>query len=166
MKLKNILFVALPLCLLFGCENYRIQQKVKWIRKQAQEYVSLHPGMDETVRQNILAGKITIGMLPEEAVAAGGPFHYVMQQSDGEGMMASIADIRYYFEWHADENKGPPSWRIPPDILWMQKTNPATNLVIKLTFWNRTQFDTKEFVNTRVLFEEGRVSSIEKLGDE
>jgi len=144
-----------------GCQK-KEQINEEWITKQAKKYVAGRGDIDETVSQNILAGKITVGMFPDEAVAAGGPFRYIIKE-DGGNTMVSVADIRFYFEY---ENNKPDIRGIPPDILWMQRTEPMTNFVITLVFWNKTQFDTDDFVNTRVHFEEGRVSSIERLGDD
>jgi len=145
------------LSLLFfcGCAE-RINEK--WITNQAQKYLTGREDIDDAVRQNILAGKITIGMFPDEAVAAGGPFFYRMKTK--ANTMVSVADIRFFFEY---EQTKPSSPRIPPDMLWKQRTEPSTNITFSLTFRNKTQFDTTDFESTRVTFESGRVSSIEKL---
>jgi len=131
--------------------------KEEWTTKQAQRYLAAREDIDDALRQSILAGKITMGMFPDEAVAAGGPFMYWIE-SDGS-INFSRADIRLYFDYV--KNK-PPRPRIPPDILWMQRTEQAEDAVITLTFGNKTQYDTEDFVCFRVRFEAGRVSSIEK----
>jgi len=158
---KTLFILALLSCagLLVSCiSTQKSPYSEKWIAKQAQKYVAGRNDIDDALRQSILAGKITVGMFPDEAVAAGGPFFYSIE-ADG-GTMASMADIRFYFEY---ERIKPDSRGIPPDILWMQRENRMTNATITLTFWNKTQFDTDDFVNTRVRFDAGRASSIEKL---
>ena len=156
------MFVLLLGVLVFtGCAE-RINEG--WIAKQAAIYVAERENLDDSLRQNILAGKVTIGMFPDEAVAAGGPFQYRIADKGGGQVCLSVADIRYYFEYVQTK---PVSPRIPPDILWMQRETPDTDLAITLTFWNRTQFDSKEFENFRVRFDEsGRVDSIERMGTE
>ena len=150
------LALAASVMLLGGCDEERISEE--WIAKQAKKYLAGRSDIDDTVRQSILAGKITVGMFPDEAVAAGGPFKYIITTEDG-GTMVSVADIRFYFEY---EKIKPKSRGIPPDILWMQREGPMTNVTITLIFWNRTQWDTEDFVNTRVSFEAGCVTSIER----
>jgi len=154
--MKLLTFFTLGLCLLAGCVmNERIDEK--WITKQANTYLAQRKDIDDVLRQNILVGKVTLGMFPDEAVAAGGPFHYFIDI--GWNKIASIADIRYYFEFVQNSPNSP---RMPLDILWMQRTEPTTNATITLTFWNKTQFDSGDFENFRVRFESGRAVSIER----
>jgi len=156
------ILLAVTLTLLGGCLSVCKEERFseEWITKQAQEYLAGRGDIDDALRQNILAGKITVGMFPDEAVAAGGPFHYRIV-ADGSTMV-SVADIRYYFQYLMIKPSHP---HIPPDLLWMQRAEQMEDVVITLTFWNRTQHDTEDFVNTRVRFEAGRVSSIERLGE-
>ena len=154
--MKHIFLIALGLAFFTaGCQEPRITEK--WVRQQARTYLAGRSDAGDALRENILAGKITRGMYPDEAVAAGGPFHYFIQ--DEYGTLSSIADIRYYFEYAQNP---PPAPRMPPDLLWMQRAQPSTNLTIVLSFWNKTQYDGEDFENFKVCFDEGRVSSIEK----
>jgi len=162
-SVASILLFVVMFTLLGGCLSVCREERFseEWIAKQAQEYLAGREDIDDALRQSILAGKITVGMFPDEAVAAGGPFRYRVV---ADGMtMVSVADIRLYFDYV--KNK-PPRPRIPPDILWMQRTEQMEDVEIGLNFWNRTQYDTEDFVSIYVRFEAGRVSSIERLGDD
>ena len=144
-------------------EERRINSE-EWRTKQAQKYLAAREDIDDALRQSILAGKITMGMFPDEAVAAGGRFFYKVE-SDSSTIFRR-ADIRFYFDYVKNKPSHP---RMPPDILWMQRTEQMEDVEIALTFWNKTQYDTEDFVTIRVRFEAGRVSSIERiesLGDD
>lgn len=138
-----------------GCRGPRLN--AAWVATQAERYVVSRDDISEEFRESILAGIIVQGMSPDEAVAAAGPFKYVIE--DGGRWMASIADIRLYFDYAENTPEHP---RMPPDILWMQRENPV-GVSIFLDFWNQTQFDTKEPVGFRVHFSTGRVSRIERF---
>jgi len=143
-----------------GCFEGRINSE-EWITKQAQKYLAAREDVDDALRQSILAGKITIGMFPDEAVAAGGPFSYKIKV--GGSTSFSRADIRLYFDYVKNKPSHP---RMPPDILWMQRTEQAEDVEIELHFWNKTQYDTEDVVTIRVRFEAGRVSFIKRWGEE
>jgi len=138
----------------------------KGVRRHAKKYLAMRDDVDDAVRQSILVGKVTIGMFPDEAIAAGGPCRYTFKTDDGSSIMDGGSyisggdSLRAYFYY---VEAAPPSPRRSPDLLWTQRTEPMTNLIITMTFFNRTQFDTEYFVNTRVHFDAGRVSSIEKV---
>jgi len=141
-------------------EERRINSE-EWRTKQAQKYLAAREDIDDALRQSILAGKITMGMFPDEAVAAGGRFFYKVE-SDSSTIFRR-ADIRFYFDYVKNKPSHP---RMPPDILWMQRTEQAEGIAIDLTFRNKTQYDTEDVVYFHVRFEAGRVSSIEKWDDE
>jgi len=164
MKKKTILLLSVivlavagvvTLVVLSRCRGPRLD--AAWVAAQAERYVALREDIAEPVRKSILAGKIIEGMTPDEAVAAGGPFKYVIE--DGGRMMASVADIRLYFDYAENMPEHP---RMPPDILWMQRENPI-GVSISLDFWNESQFDTTEPVGFRAHFSTGRVSRLERF---
>lgn len=164
MKRKTILLsfsvgasiaAAVTLAILWRAREPRLD--ASWVTAQAERYVASRADLAEPVRTSILAGKIVASMTPDEAVAAGGPFRYVI--NDGGRMMMSVADIRLYFDYAKNKPEQP---RMPPDILWMQRERPAA-VPIFLDFWNRTQFDTAKPSGFRVHFSNGRVSRIERF---
>ena len=69
--MRTMPFLLLGVFVFAGCAE-RINEG--WIAKQAKIYVAGRENLDDSLRQNILAGKVTIGMFPDEAVAAGGRF--------------------------------------------------------------------------------------------
>ena len=131
-----------------------------WVADQAKMYVDSRNDLSEAIRDSILAGKVVVGMSPDEAVAAGGRFRYVIE--DGERVMASVADIRHYFDYM---KKKPEKPRMPPDILWMQRDDP-TEMPIFLDFLNKTQFDTETPEGFRAYFASGRVLMVERFKTE
>jgi len=159
----TVLVVLIAISFSAYFEERRINSEA-WRTKQAQRYFATREDIDDALRQSILAGKITVGMFPDEAVAAGGPFFYKVESDSSTSF--SRADIRLYFDYVKNKPSHP---RMPPDILWMQRTEQMEDVEIALTFWNKTQYDTEDFVTIRVRFEAGRVSSIERiesLGDD
>lgn len=131
-----------------------------WVQRQARKYVVSRPDLSEQYRKAILEGRILVGMFPDEAVAAGGPFVYIIKANDST--MTSCADIRYYFGYQANPPSHP---RIPPDMLWRQRNNPD-GTQIQLNFNNKTQFDTGTPTGFKVVFQNGRVASIEKMAND
>lgn len=127
-----------------------------WVAEQAEKYLASRDDIEPEIRERILAGKVVEGMSPDEAVAAGGPFRYLIEERGS--LAASMADIRYYFEY---ERSKPAQPRMPPDVLWMQRSTPS-DVSIQLAFRNVTQFDTVDPVIFVVHFEAGRATLIEQ----
>ena len=162
----NTVLIVYILVVNSGCFPDRTNEKhEKLVKRQAQYYLAMRNDMDNALCQSILVGKITTGMFPDEAIAAGGRCLYTMKTNDGSRIFDGLyivgtMDIRFYFDYVKNVPSSP---RTATDVLWTQRTDPMTNLIITMTFFNRTQFDTEDFVNTRVHFDAGRVSSIERL---
>ncbi|MFN7139399.1 MAG: hypothetical protein ACK4UN_08680 [Limisphaerales bacterium] len=142
-----------------GHSRHHVTFDAAWIASQARAYLDSRDDVPESIQTNILLGKIIEGMTPDEAVAAGGPFKYIIE--DGGRVMVSVADIRYYFDY---QKASPVQPRIPPDILWRQREEPS-NVSIRLDFWNSTQFDTAAPIPFKVFFSGGRMSRIERFED-
>ena len=128
-----------------------------WVPRQGRKYIASRPELSDQNRAAIQKGKILVGMSPDEAAAAGGPFVYVINA--GGRSMTSVADIRYYFDY---QNNPPPQPRIPPDILWQQRNAPDSTQ-IQLNFSNKTQFDSVHPVGFKAIFVNGRLALIEKM---
>ncbi len=55
-------------------EEYSLELEHKARASQRAEYISRHPKISSKTRSAILAGKVILGMTPEEAIAAGGNY--------------------------------------------------------------------------------------------
>lgn len=107
-------------------------------KRYVRNYLNARTDIAEEVREAILNGKVIIGMYPDEAHAAAGRFMYKVE--------------------------GDPKWGdnyFPPQVINSQRKNPD-NSKIELTFWTKTQFDTKPHVSFTVFFERGKAARIER----
>ena len=108
----------------------------------AEDFVEQHPELSAETKEAILHQKVIIGMYPDEAHAAGGGFSY------------AITDAPGYNEPHDF---------YPPGLIFSQKEKPTPQLIIKMGFKNKTQFDSEEPIGFWVYFENGKAVRIERV---
>jgi hypothetical protein len=109
--------------------------------KNANEVFDANPThFTKTLRETILKGTVTLGIDPYSAQLAGGAFFYKV-----------VADTRFW-----------PSGSDPMNVMWAQTFKPDQS-EIWMTFKNKTQFSSKQDIQFRVYFENGRSVKIEKL---
>jgi hypothetical protein len=104
-----------------------------------ERYLATRSDLTIQMRAAILQQRVIPGMSPDEANAAGGEFVYQV-----------TADKKV---WGGNY--------FPPRVIFAQRLHPD-NSVIKLTFSNRAQFQTKDPVPFTVTFRHGRAVSIER----
>jgi prevent-host-death family protein len=85
----------------------------------------------------ILAGKVILGMSPDEAYRAAGPFTY--------------------------EVLGAPAGSFPPEVIFAQSKKPDENVKIRMRFCNSTQYDSTHREPFFVVFNCGKAVSIQTL---
>jgi hypothetical protein len=102
-----------------------------------ERYVAGRPDLDPKTREAILQHRVILGMFPDEAIAAAGQYVSAVKPDKAR--------------W--------PEGSDPRQVIWYERTHPDDSY-IDLVFWTRTQFDTPEPVGFKVVFGQGRASSI------
>ncbi len=94
-KLNVLMFIIVTGILFPGCTATHESLQKKYLKSQGN--ISLD------IRDAIINGKIIEGMHPDEAVAAGGSFTYMLQPDPalgwGDNVCTSYADLTYYFQF-------------------------------------------------------------------
>ena len=144
------------LLLLAGCAHYTNYR----VGRQAKKYLAQRPDISDELREHVVNGEIVLGMYPDEAVAAGGPFTYRMypalEAALGQGYMFGSGNIRHYFGFAKYPDRIP---RRPTDIAFRQRHHPDDSF-IQFSFHNRTQFDSRKPVWFSVVFGDGKATAI------
>lgn len=122
-------FILVTSLLLTGC-----------IRKPYNErYVAARSDLDPNTREAILQHRVTVGMFPDEVIAA-------------------ITPGQYSYAVKPDKDRWPEGTDAS-QVLNSERSHPDDSH-IELVCWTRTQFETPEPVGFKVIFRRGRAISI------
>src|SRR5277367_4297924 len=105
-----------------------------------ERYVASRPDLDPKTREAILQHKVILGMFPDEAAAAAGQFSYAVKVDKAR--------------WGENYD----TWQ----VIYSERAHPDDS-EIELNFWTRTQFDTTNVVGFKVIFTNGRATSITRI---
>jgi hypothetical protein len=108
--------------------------------KEAQSYIEQHPETSKEIKNAILAGKVILGMCPNEAIAAAGR----------PGPYKIIKDKKWASE-------------VPPPIVAIKQCEEPDNSIIEFLFRNDRQFEASMHV-FHVRFEKGKAVVIDQNG--
>lgn len=139
MQHRSILCALISLPLLSGCDPENARAKEAERLEYARSYLGDRKDISPEVARAILEGQVTIGMFPDEAIAAG-----------GDAGTSLLRDPKW------------PAGTPDTDILNAQRFKPDASQ-IHIVFRNRTQFGTSKPVSFKVHFRNGQVSRIEEL---
>jgi len=151
--------LSILVSMLLGCASWE-----KMRTKYNQDYFAVTKDLDSSIVNSITRGKVVIGMTPDEAMAAGGPFFYEIlpdRSKWGGGIAMSRADIRYYIQWEKNGRQKP---RMPLEVIFLQRYEPDSSL-ISLTFNNTSQYETEDWVSFATFFINGRATRIQRTDD-